>query len=58
MALTSYWLMVIWIMAMMNLWIACERSKRQAAHYAEYLKQLKKLEDEELVHMEQDTKFA
>lgn len=58
MALTSYWLFVLWVMALVNLYLAYERTRRRTAHYAEFVKQLKELEDEQLVHMEQETKSA
>ena len=58
MALTSYWLFVLWVMALINLGLAYERAKRRAAHYAEFIKQLKELEDDQLVNMEQETKSA
>jgi hypothetical protein len=57
MTITSYSLFFLWIMVILNLWLACERAKRRA-HYAKFVRQLKELEDDQMVHMEQETKIA
>jgi hypothetical protein len=58
MRITAYSLFFLWIMVILNLLLASERAKRRAAHYAEFVRQLKEIEDDQMVHMEQDTKIA